>query len=350
MKYLSLILLLFLSGQLHAEIVKVPFTSKALENSLIGTKATRDVHIYLPDDYHTTKTRYPVLYFLGAYSWPIKYSSHIEKMLDNHKKQGNTMEMIVVMLEGNTPLRGSFYVNSTVHGNFSDYVLEEIVPWIDSTYRTKAQAKHRGIAGFSMGGTGALRFAANNPDVFGHVYALSPGMFDERGMAKSYLTSDAAIKRYQAFKQKLAASTEPQKVMAEEFASFQGREIWENGQDNSYSAYLMAYAGAFTGTSEQPFGTHFSKDAKQKPLWYSGFGELISLYTTPAIINELHSVHIEVGDKDDYIWITEGVLALKQKAQQQNLPLSFNVFSGGHSDKALARLEHHMLPFFAKRL
>ncbi|MCF2856746.1 hypothetical protein L1286_04645 [Pseudoalteromonas sp. SMS1] len=350
MKYLSLIFLLFLSSQLRAELVKVPFTSKALEHSLIGTQTTREVHIYLPDDYHTSQKRYPVLYFLGAYSWPIKYSSHIEKMLNNHKKAGNAMEMIVVMLEGNTPLRGSFYVNSQVHGNFSDYVLEEIVPWVDNTYRTKAHAKHRGIAGFSMGGTGALRFAAHHPDVFSHVYALSPGMFDEQGMAKSYLTSEAAIKRYQAFKQKLATSKTPQKVMAEEFASFQGRAIWENGQDNSYSAYLLAYAGAFAGTSAHPFGTHFSQDIEQKPLWYRGFGELISLYSTPEVVHKLRSIHIDVGDKDDYIWITEGVLALKEKAQQHKLPVSFSIFPGGHSDNALTRLEHQMFPFFAKHL
>ncbi|KZN67851.1 alpha/beta hydrolase [Pseudoalteromonas luteoviolacea] len=350
MKYLILTIMLLTSGQLYAQIVKQSFKSKALANSLIGTKTTRDVHIYLPDDYHTSNKRYPVLYFLGAYSWPIVYSSHIEKMVENHKRKGNPMEMIIVMLEGNTPLRGSFYVNSKVHGNFSDYVLDEIVPWIDATYRTKVSAQHRGIAGFSMGGTGALRFAANNPNIFSHVYALSPGMFDEQGMAKSYLTSEAAIARYQKFKQKLATSTDPSAVMKEEFASFQGREIWENGQSNSYSAYLMAYAGAFAGTDKQPFGIHFDQDANQKPLWYRGFGELISLYTTPEIVEQLHSIHIEVGDKDDYIWITEGVLALKQKAQQQKLAISFDVFPGGHSDKALARLEHHMLPFFAQHL
>ncbi|OCQ20913.1 hypothetical protein A7985_14055 [Pseudoalteromonas luteoviolacea] len=350
MKYLILTLMLLTSGQLYAEIVKYPFESKALANSLIGTKTTRDIHIYLPDDYHTSKKRYPVLYFLGAYSWPIRYSSHIEKMLENHKRNGNAMEMIIVMLEGNTPLRGSFYVNSKVHGNFRDYVLDEVVPWVDATYRTKATAKHRGIAGFSMGGTGALRFAAKNPNIFSHVYALSPGVFDEKGMAKSYLTSEAAISRYQKFKQKLATSTDPKTVMKEEFASFQAREIWNNGQDNSYSAYLMAYAGAFAGTEQHPFGTHFTQDATQKPFWFRGFGELISLYTTPEIIEQLHSIHIEVGDKDDYIWITEGVLALKQKAQQQALAISFEVFPGGHSDKALSRLEHHMLPFFAKHL
>ncbi|MBQ4837590.1 alpha/beta hydrolase-fold protein [Pseudoalteromonas luteoviolacea] len=350
MKNIIFLLLVLASSQLHAQIVKQPFHSKALENSLIGTQSTRDIHIYLPEGYQQSNKRYPVLYLLGAYSWPIKYSQHIETMLDNHKKNGRNMEMIIVMLEGNTPLRGSFYVNSAVHGNFSDYVIKEVLPWIDSKYRTKASAKHRGIAGFSMGGTGALRFAAKNPQLFGHVYALSPGMFDEKGMAKSYLTSKDAIKRYQAFKKELATAKDPQAVMKAEFASFQGREIWNNGQANSYSAYLMAYAGAFAGNAEQPFGVHYSIDPAQKPLWYRGFGELIDLYSTPSVVAQLSSVRIDVGDKDDYIWISEGVLALKQKAQANKVPITFDVFSGGHSDQALARLEHHMLPFFNERL
>ncbi|MCF6440022.1 hypothetical protein L1077_11310 [Pseudoalteromonas luteoviolacea] len=350
MKTLIFLLLIFTSSTLKAEIINVPFHSKSLENSLIGTKSTRDIHIYLPDGYHESNKRYPVLYLLGAYSWPVKYSARIEPMLENHKKNGQNMEMIIVMLEGNTPLRGSFYVNSEVHGNFSDYVIKEVLPWVDRTYRTKAQTKHRGIAGFSMGGTGALRFAAKHPDLFSHVYALSPGMFDEKGMAKSYLTSEAAIKRYQAFKQKLATTQDPKAVMEAEFASFQGREIWNNGQENSYSAYLMAYAGAFAGHTGQPFGVHYSVDASQKPLWFKGFGELVELYSTSAVVEQLSSVRIDVGDKDDYIWITEGVLALKEKAEANKVPIHFEVFPGGHSDKALERLEHHMLPFFNTRL
>ncbi|AOT06933.1 alpha/beta hydrolase [Pseudoalteromonas luteoviolacea] len=350
MKTLVFLLLICISSTLKAEIVKFPFHSKALENSLIGTKSTRDIHIYLPDGYHDSDKRYPVLYMLGAYSWPIKYSERIEPMLENHKKNGHSMEMIIVMLEGNTPLRGSFYVNSQVHGNFSDYVIKEVLPWVDRTYRTKAQPEHRGITGFSMGGTGALRFAAKHPDLFGHVYALSPGMFDEKGMAKSYLTSKEAIKRYQAFKQKLAEAKDPKAVMDAEFASFQGREIWNNGQANSYSAYLMAYAGAFAGQPDQPFGVHYSVEPAQKPLWYRGFGELVDLYSTPSVVEQLSSVRIDVGDKDDYIWITEGVLALKQKAEVNKVPIYFEVFPGGHSDKALERLEHHMLPFFNERL
>jgi enterochelin esterase-like enzyme len=55
-------------------------------------------------------------------------------------------------------------------------VVHHIVPWIDSTYRTKADRVHRTVGGISRGGAAAIRAATSNPALFGAVGGHSPGM------------------------------------------------------------------------------------------------------------------------------------------------------------------------------
>ena len=74
----------------------------------------------------------------------------------------------------NTPVGYSWSVNSSVTGNWEDFVVKELVPDIDANFRTLANRDSRGIAGDRMGGYGAIRFGMRHPDVFGSVYALHP--------------------------------------------------------------------------------------------------------------------------------------------------------------------------------
>ncbi len=74
----------------------------------------------------------------------------------------------------NTPLGCSWYVNSPVTGNWEDFVIRELVPYVDANFRTLPRRDSRGIAGEFMGGYGALRLGMIHPDVFGAVYALHP--------------------------------------------------------------------------------------------------------------------------------------------------------------------------------
>jgi hypothetical protein len=73
-----------------------------------------------------------------------------------------------------TPLGCSWYVNSPVTGNWEDFMVRELVPYVDANFRTLASRDSRGIAGDFMGGYGAIRFGMTHPEVFGTVYALHP--------------------------------------------------------------------------------------------------------------------------------------------------------------------------------
>jgi enterochelin esterase-like enzyme len=69
---------------------------------------------------------------------------------------------------------GMMFANSCTEGRFEDHTLQEVVPFIDSNYRTLPKLEGHAIMGDFMGAYGALRYAFRHPDVFSVVYGMHP--------------------------------------------------------------------------------------------------------------------------------------------------------------------------------
>lgn len=134
--------------------------------------------ILLPPSYDEQKTRrYPILYFLHGLGDNEQMFLHsggwnlVEDLWEQHKLG----DFLIV-----TPAAdASFYVNSRDrHQRYEDFLLREFIPTIEQRYRTQPGRATRGIAGFSMGGYGALRLAFLHPDLFGSVSVHSAALIE----------------------------------------------------------------------------------------------------------------------------------------------------------------------------
>jgi S-formylglutathione hydrolase FrmB len=97
-------------------------------------------------------------------------------LLDDLRNQHKMGDFLIVVPEG----RRSFYVNSADGAErYSDFFLQEFMPRIESKYRIRAERSSRAIAGISMGGYGALRFAFAHPEMFSAVSAQSAALITE---------------------------------------------------------------------------------------------------------------------------------------------------------------------------
>jgi enterochelin esterase-like enzyme len=74
---------------------------------------------------------------------------------------------VVVWVDCWTSLGGSQFLDSPATGRYHTYLCDEIVPWVDAHYRTLPQREHRGIAGKSSGGYGAMVTPMLRPDLWG---------------------------------------------------------------------------------------------------------------------------------------------------------------------------------------
>jgi S-formylglutathione hydrolase FrmB len=167
---------------MNLNFVNVPETAplgvshKTFFSSLINQEV--GYNIYLPPDYGNADVdvdvKYPVMYWLhgmgGNESSDIWVAEHIQKYYAGNSEAAQIApivpiaQMIVVFVNG-TGMSGYW---DAPDGSLpvESIIIEELIPHIDSTYRTVANRTGRVIEGFSMGGQGALYYAVKYPELF----------------------------------------------------------------------------------------------------------------------------------------------------------------------------------------
>ena len=137
------------------------------EYTLHTSALSSDTHVrvLLPDGYDPSRaTRYPVLYLLHGCC--DDYRSWTDK--GDAEKITAGMPLIVVMPDAG---QGGFYTdwyNGGAGGppKWESYHVGQLIPWVDRSFPTVAARAGRALAGLSMGGFGAMTYAARHPDMF----------------------------------------------------------------------------------------------------------------------------------------------------------------------------------------
>jgi enterochelin esterase-like enzyme len=167
------------------------------------TGVPRRAFVYTPPGYDANLTaRYPVLYLQhGAGEDERGWSTQgrMNFIMDNLIAAGKAKPMIVVMDKGyatragGNPAGGKF--GGKDGGAFQDVILKDLIPTIDSTYRTKADREHRAIAGLSMGGGQATQIGFSNLDTFSAIGSFSgAGKIDPATSFNGLFTKPAEFK------------------------------------------------------------------------------------------------------------------------------------------------------------
>ncbi|MEY9861107.1 S-formylglutathione hydrolase FrmB [Catenulispora sp. GAS73] len=131
------------------------------------------IRIVLPSDYYSNPAkRYPVLYLLNS-SYP---GADPASFWSGFGAVNSTSGMIFVMPDGGPRGWYSNWLNQNSAAgaqNWETFHIGQVIPFIDANLRTLADKQHRGVAGISMGGFGALHYAETYPDLFSQVATLS---------------------------------------------------------------------------------------------------------------------------------------------------------------------------------
>ncbi|MBL7490260.1 hypothetical protein I6A60_36420 [Frankia sp. AgB1.9] len=136
---------------------------------------TTKARVLLPADYATSGKRYPVLYLmqpgLTDYSW---WTNPAGGGADAETATAGLPLIVVMPDDGDA----GFYTDWFNQGKFGPpewetYGIDQLLPWVDENYRTIADRSARATAGFSLGGHGAVSYAARHPDLFGATASFS---------------------------------------------------------------------------------------------------------------------------------------------------------------------------------
>jgi enterochelin esterase-like enzyme len=175
MKFFSL---LFLSGVYcsfcFAQTGKV-YDNLSLKSKILNME--RKYAVYLPPDYESSQRSYPVLYLLhggGDDQTGWVQFGEILNIADKAINEGKATPMIVIMPDANTGTRG-YANNATGTWRYEDFFFQELMPFVEKTYRIKADKRYRAISGLSMGGDGTFTYALHHPELFSSACPLSAG-------------------------------------------------------------------------------------------------------------------------------------------------------------------------------
>jgi len=174
-----------------------------------GLGMTRRITIYTPPGYESNEDAYPVLYLLhgaGGDEEAWNELGRASQILDNLIAQGKAEPMIVVMPNGNVSqqaapgegIRGyykpQFMEPGTMDGSYEGAFMD-IVSFIESSYRVKADKKNRAVAGLSMGGFHSLHISRYYPNTFDYVGLFSAAILpNQNTTSEVYKNLDATLK------------------------------------------------------------------------------------------------------------------------------------------------------------
>ncbi len=169
-------------------------SSRALDSRLTELTLRTDavagdtrVRVLMPAGYARSKRRYPVLYLLhGALG---DETSWIEEGDAEAITAG--LPLIVVMPDSGTGGGYADWFNGGAGGppEWERYHVDQLIPFVDRRYRTIARRAGRAVAGLSMGGFGAMSYAARHPDTFVAAAAFS-GAVDTNNPLDIAVTGD----------------------------------------------------------------------------------------------------------------------------------------------------------------
>ena len=140
-----------------------------------GANTEASYLIYLPESYRKNSTvHYPVIYWLHGGRGSQREGAWMVQQIDKAIKAGEMPEVIMVLVQGLPTVR---YVD-TKDGTrpVEQVIIKDLIPHIDSNYRTIPDRRSRAIEGMSMGGVGSLRLGFKYPELFGVVSALAPSI------------------------------------------------------------------------------------------------------------------------------------------------------------------------------
>ena len=169
----------------HGNVQKIIFHSPS-------TNSERVAYVYTPAGYEKStvgkkgkENRYPVLYLQHGWgedetAW--SNQGHANLILDNLIAEGKVKPFIIVMTYGMTNECKWGRMHEFDWTEFQKVLMDELVPYVDSHFRTIPDRQHRAMAGLSMGGMETRMATLARPEVFGYWGLFSGGIYEPKDL------------------------------------------------------------------------------------------------------------------------------------------------------------------------
>jgi enterochelin esterase-like enzyme len=326
-------------------VVRLDHQSEVLRHNPWNDPSNRPLSVYLPAGYSAAEEPYVALWDLAAFTnagpGHLNWRSHGESLperLDRLIARGDMPPVVVVIPDCYTSLGGNQYVNSAAVGQYADYLVDELVPFVSSEINVVDHRDGRALFGKSSGGYGSLFHVMKYSDTWGAAACHSGDVdfnlvyrpaFADACMSLAKYKGDALAFIRAFWKKKRPSGSDFGTLMTLAMAASYDPDV-ENPQN-----------------IRLPFDLRTCKlDEKRWANWLA-FDPLNLLEQATDNLKKLHGLYIDVGIYDQY-HIQFGSRTLTDRLAELGVDFHYEEFDGSHSGIDW-RLDLS-LPYLASRL
>lgn len=302
-------------------VVNIRHESEVLKGNPLGDPSVRDLFVYLPPGYEESDLRYPSVYCLTGFTGRGKmllndnaFTPNLAERMDKLIAAGAIKPMIVVMPDCFTYYGGSQYINSSATGRYEDYLIEELVPFIDAEFRTFATRDARAVMGKSSGGYGSLIMGMRHADVFGLVCSTAGDAYFEYCYPMDFAKAFRTIKG------------DPAGFM---------REFWateKQGKDDHPALNTIGMASCYSPNGSEfdmPFDLETGEIREDVWARWLEHDPVRLVEKHAGDLRSLKLLYVDAGTKDEFA-LDVGAKILSRKLKEFDVPHLHEEFDDGH--------------------
>ena len=287
------------STDVRGRFEETVFESEALRENPLGDPHERPLWVYLPPAYDDDQNRrYPSVYLIQGLTGQIDmwrnrtaFRRNFPELADELFATGGAPPCLLIWVDCWTSLGGSQFLDSAATGRYHTYLCDEIVPWVDASYRTLAAPEHRGIAGKSSGGYGAMVTPMLRPDLFGGLAThAGDALFETCYLPEFRETARALREDYEGSYERF-------------WEDFRSRPAFSNESDHVLlNSWCMAacYSADEDGSVRLPFDPATGElDAEVWERWLAW--DPVRMVSGHAdALRSLRAIYIDAGKRDEW--------------------------------------------------
>jgi hypothetical protein len=313
---------------MHGRLDEHVIVSDQLRGNPLGDPHERPLWVYMPPGYAEGDERYPAVYVIQGFTGQIEmwrnrvpFRATFPEDVDELFSAGSTPPCLVVFVDCWTSLGGSQFLDSPATGRYHSYLCDEVVAWVDANYRTLASRDHRGIAGKSSGGYGAMVTPMLRPDLWGGLATHAGDALFEVSYARDFgpcarLLRDAYDGSFDRF-----------------LADLRGRIAFtRDGDEELLEMYAMAacYSADEDGTVRLPFDPTTGREVPD--VWQRWLArDPVRMVPQHAdALRSMRAIYIDAGTRDEW-YLDLGAEAFRAELEAIGVTdVRFELFDATH--------------------
>ncbi|GCE11146.1 alpha/beta hydrolase [Tengunoibacter tsumagoiensis] len=318
------------SSPLQGRFEEHVFESEVLKGNALSDPYQRPLWVYLPPGYDDEpERRYASIYMIQGLTGQLDmwrnrsaFRRNFPELADELFARKEAPPCIMVWVDCWTSYGGSQFVDSPGTGRYHTYLCDEIVPWIDAHYRTVPAAAHRGIAGKSSGGYGAMITPMLRPDLWGGLATHAGDALFEMCYLLDFPSSIRTLRdRYSGSFENF-------------WQEFKTRPAFtKSGDETLLNDWCMAacYSADPDGTVRLPYDPRTGVLIPEVWERWLAWDPVRMVPQHAEILRNMKAIYIDAGRRDQY-FLDVGANAFRAALEKIGVTdLFFELFDGTHS-------------------